>query len=747
MKISVLVFFFVAIGLAANVTFAPAAENSEHPEWTTSFRGKELESQYLHQLIADAKARGTAPDPAWIARLNELESLRAKPATFESLQTPPPSENPLDQGNDNCPATVIPALPYSDTGTTVGRADNFSFCGATPAPDVVYQFAAPVTGNYTVSLCGSSFDTRLALNTGGACPGNTQIYCADNECGLQSTLTTLLTGGLTYYIIVDGSPGSLGNYVLNVSRAASCDTCEADSCPATIIPSLPYADAGTTTGRVDNWTSNCTGTVSPDVIYVLMVPSAMPIVAALTGTTFDATLDVLTGGNCPGSTYVVCDRGTNVSNAALTFQAAPNTPYYIIVDNVLNGNYVLHVSQACPVPCQPGDVLECADVPGPNHQSQDCNGGCWNTFWGGNAIFQPLSCGQTFCGHMFTYQGTQILSDYDWFSFSLAESCSVRVTVDAQFQWSALVEAAGCPVEYLGFGYGPPCTPVTWMVRNVNADIFPPGNYLLEFQYGAINPNNVIPVPLDYRLSLECAPSHVPCFACNPQPGDLVECPETPDSSNFTNDCNGGCRMEPDQFQNMVCGQTVCGVGFTYVRPDGGYRDTDWYRFSLAETSRVTLQAYADFQVDVHVSHFADCPFGSLMGGSGPACTPLTFSSAGCLPAGDYLLLVEPFFNGGIPSPRPYRVTLGCNSCSCPPVDSLTIKPVGSPVTSLMLNMYVPAPGWVRFYATTSTTAVYPTGFNLVGTFHANSAGHYTSPQPANVLYARFVATLDSCGP
>lgn len=148
------------------------------------------------------------------------------------------------------------------------------------------------------------------------------------------------------------------------------------------------------------------------------------------------------------------------------------------------------------------------------------------------------------------------------------------------------------------------------------------------------------------------------------QPFDVIECAETPDSTNFTNDCNGGCRVEPDRFQNISCGQTVCGVGFTYLRSDGSYRDTDWYLFTLAETSLVNVQVFADFEVDIGISRAVDCPFGFFMTGVGDTCETLSVTSQNCLAPGNYILLVEPFWFSGMPTPRPYRVTLNCGPCA-----------------------------------------------------------------------------------
>ncbi len=111
--------------------------------------------------------------------------------------------NPLDQGNDNCPATIVSSLPYSDYGSTAGRVNNFN-CGGNSAPDVIYTVTPTVTDVYRVALCGSAYDTRLEMTWHGACPGTTSIFCNDDACGLQSEVFVQLYEDSTYWVIVDG---------------------------------------------------------------------------------------------------------------------------------------------------------------------------------------------------------------------------------------------------------------------------------------------------------------------------------------------------------------------------------------------------------------------------------------------------------------------------------------------------------------------------------------------------------------
>lgn len=125
--------------------------------------------------------------------------------------------NPVLQGGDTVAnATVIPGLPYNDSGTTVGYNDDYSsscyFAGG--APDVVYSIVVPagVEGLH-VALCGSTYDTGLSILNSAL----VEIACNDDFCGLQSEIEFVpVNAGETYYIIVDGYSSASGSYILDV---------------------------------------------------------------------------------------------------------------------------------------------------------------------------------------------------------------------------------------------------------------------------------------------------------------------------------------------------------------------------------------------------------------------------------------------------------------------------------------------------------------------------------------------------
>jgi len=157
--------------------------------------------------------------------------------------------NPVLQGGDTIAnATVIPGLPYTDSGTTAGYVDNYTstcyFAGG--APDVVYSYTATATGPVLVSLCGSTYDTGLSVLNSAL----VEVACNDDFCGLQSELSLTMNAGTTYYIIVDGYSSASGAYTLNMRAVVPCIL----TCPA---GGYPEHEPALVPDYVDNWNGGC----------------------------------------------------------------------------------------------------------------------------------------------------------------------------------------------------------------------------------------------------------------------------------------------------------------------------------------------------------------------------------------------------------------------------------------------------------------------------------------------------------
>jgi hypothetical protein len=107
------------------------------------------------------------------------------------------------------------SLPFATSGSTVGQGDDeqpTTCSAASGAPDLQFWFTPPVSGNITIDMIGSSYDTTLyILDT---C-GGTELVCNDDFWGLQSQVTFSATAGVPVLVVVDGFGSASGSYDLN----------------------------------------------------------------------------------------------------------------------------------------------------------------------------------------------------------------------------------------------------------------------------------------------------------------------------------------------------------------------------------------------------------------------------------------------------------------------------------------------------------------------------------------------------
>jgi len=195
---------------------------------------------FIAVLVIAAAAAVQAAGPPTDSQFSWMDVISNKsPGNYT-----PPAPNPdvILQGGDTCAsATVIGSLPYTDDGTTVGYTDDYDevcpYSGST-SPDVVYAFTPAASTAIDITLCvgTTDYDTKVYVYE-GSCPGGGAIACNDDECAaplygsaFNSSLSNVpVTGGQTYYIVVDGYNGDSGPYSIEVSEwqppppPAECD--------------------------------------------------------------------------------------------------------------------------------------------------------------------------------------------------------------------------------------------------------------------------------------------------------------------------------------------------------------------------------------------------------------------------------------------------------------------------------------------------------------------------------------------
>ncbi|UCG53503.1 MAG: T9SS type A sorting domain-containing protein [Candidatus Latescibacterota bacterium] len=144
----------------------------------------------------------------------------------------------LEGGETIATAMPIASLPFMDTGATCDNFNDYDeecpYTGST-SPDVVYSYTPAADVMATIDLCGSGYDTKVYVyDSGMAVVACNDDYYYDDVCGYYVSLieSVLLTGGNTYYIVVDGYGGDCGEYLLNITGAEPCVV----SCPAVAMP-------------------------------------------------------------------------------------------------------------------------------------------------------------------------------------------------------------------------------------------------------------------------------------------------------------------------------------------------------------------------------------------------------------------------------------------------------------------------------------------------------------------------------
>ncbi|SVA49021.1 uncharacterized protein METZ01_LOCUS101875, partial [marine metagenome] len=131
----------------------------------------------------------------------------------------------------------VDGLPYSDTGTTTGYTDDYDeacpYTGST-SPDVVYSYTPDADGIMSVDLCsdGNFYDTKTYVyendmgNLAGTVSLGPNSACNDDACANANTNyasfigDVIVTAGNTYYIVIDGYGGDLGDYDLLLDEVA-----------------------------------------------------------------------------------------------------------------------------------------------------------------------------------------------------------------------------------------------------------------------------------------------------------------------------------------------------------------------------------------------------------------------------------------------------------------------------------------------------------------------------------------------
>ncbi len=267
-----------------------------------------------------------------------MEELRSKPLSIlvivlllGAAQT---ASGIVRPANDDC----TKAIAVADVTDLVFDTTNATFDGPghyITTPNVWYCYTATCTGGATISLAGSSFDTKLAVYDGCSCyPDAVDLIKSNDDFnGQQSEVTIQVTTGKQYLIEVGGyNASSKGPGVLTIS----CDgqTCQPanDACAkAEAIGNVKDQPFDTTCATFDG-PGHCMS--SPNIWYRYTAVATGQVTVSLIGSAFDTKLAVYAGIGCnPGfSAMIECndDFGNSLASQ-ITFLATAGEQYLIEV--------------------------------------------------------------------------------------------------------------------------------------------------------------------------------------------------------------------------------------------------------------------------------------------------------------------------------------------------------------------------------------------------------------------------------
>jgi cysteine-rich repeat protein len=131
-------------------------------------------------------------------------------------------ESTGDNNSCSTPAAVGDGeTAFDTTGATTDGPEVPAICSVLTDPqvaaDIWFCYTATCSAQLTVSLCGSEYDTKLAVYNGCACPTGDPLRCSDDDCGagaLESRVAFDVVQGQQYLIRIGGFGGETGQGIL-----------------------------------------------------------------------------------------------------------------------------------------------------------------------------------------------------------------------------------------------------------------------------------------------------------------------------------------------------------------------------------------------------------------------------------------------------------------------------------------------------------------------------------------------------
>lgn len=299
-----------------------------------------------------------------------ITSRLPKAACF-ALAMPLAATTAFAQDECSAAANVVPGVVTSfdtsaATASVLNGAPAFT-CGGTfaDANDLWYEFTATADYTATIELCGSAFDTRLAVYDGD-CMTLNLLDCNDDSCSLQSSVDIAAVNGTQYFIRVAGFGTATGMGDLLVSEPPPppfecADAAEIALDTPTAFDTTGATDSTMTTGAP---AFGCGGATSGQDVWFKFTAAADYMANAETCNmaSFDTKIEVYSG-DCMTLVSEVCnDDGAGCSgfSSRATWMALTGVEYFVRVGGFNGATGTGDLVVTGPPPAVLND--ECADA-------------------------------------------------------------------------------------------------------------------------------------------------------------------------------------------------------------------------------------------------------------------------------------------------------------------------------------------------------------------------------------------------
>ena len=217
-------------------------------------------------------------------------------------------------------------------------------------PELAYIFTPTFDGDVTVTLTGLTEDLNLFLledDGSDACQPDTCVQSSIEPNTDDESITFSAAEGSTYYLVVDGFEGAIGDYDLTID----CPACEDDitlDCDTFTEDSWNNGSAGST-NTIEAYNCSIPGHTGPEYVYDFVAPVDGDYSFVLTGLTADLDLFVLDGaGDCDASSCTASSTEPDTDDESVTVTLSAGEAIYLSVDGWAGAESDYDLSMTCP---------------------------------------------------------------------------------------------------------------------------------------------------------------------------------------------------------------------------------------------------------------------------------------------------------------------------------------------------------------------------------------------------------------